>query len=280
MRLFLLLLPSLLLAQAVPPPAPQPPYVLRVLALGHEPERKFFLRSDGFYDMHALNPEELPPQEIFARLPTAAPVTGSPEPERIRVGVMLNAVGEVQLPSTASVGETLILERAKVTAAKEGKPAETRYERLGEIPRTADSSSALVLLYNPSGRRTWEDVRPSIIDTSGSRVPPGSLLVMNLCAEPLEAVIAGRGGQLVSGQSALVNVATAAGAPLELRLSLLRGATPTQLVDSARTMPASRRALLIVYPVPIARNARSADFLLIPLSVDPVIPSVGKTAAR
>jgi hypothetical protein len=112
-------------------------------------------------------------------------------------------------------------------------------------------------------------VKPSVIDTSPSRVPAGSLLLMNLCAEPLDASVGGRVGQLGGGQSTLIPVGVPGGSPLELRLALRRGAEPTQLFDSAREMPASRRALLVIHPVSPGRNARGVDFLLLPLSADP-----------
>jgi hypothetical protein len=187
--------------------------------------------------------------------------------------VALNAITETQLPAPAE-GAALVIERAVAAPAVEGKPAETRYEAVGEISRAAGARSSLILLQNPLGRRYWEGVKPSVIDTSSSRVPPGSILLMNLCAEPVDAVVGGRGGQLAGGQSALVAVAAPGGAPLELRLALRRGAEPIQLFDSARAMPASRRALLIVHPVATARNARGADFLLLPLSADPEPPPV------
>lgn len=265
MRALLLLLP---LAALAADKAPPPPFVVRVLALGHEPERRYFLRSDGFFDMHELDPRELPPAALFLRAPASSPVPGSREPERIRLPVVLNSVTEAQVAAPAD-GQALVLERAVVVPAAEGKSAETRFEAVGEVVRSPGAGSSLVILYNPLGRRTWDGVKPSVLDTSSSRLPLGSLLVMNLCAEPVEASVAGRAGQLAGGQSALLPVQVAAGAPLELRLSLRRGPEPTQLFDSAREMPASRRALLIVHPVSPSRNARGADFLLLPLPADP-----------
>lgn len=244
-------------------PAP-PPYVLRVLALGHEPERRFFRRPDGFLDMHELDPRELPPAALFAR-----PAAQGRESDRARLSVSLNSVTEAALPPPPASGDTLALERELRLPAEPGRPAEVRYERLGEVARPAGSGSSLVLLHNPVGRRTWDDVRPAVIDTSESRIPPGTVLVLNLCAEPVDAALGGRAGRLAGGQSALVPVAAAAAAPLSVRLELRRGGESVQLFDSAREMPASRRALLVVHPVPVARNARGADFSLLPLTPDP-----------
>ena len=268
MRALLLLLPLASLA-AEKAAAPPPPYVLRVLALGHEPERRFFLRSDGFFDMHELDPRELPPAALFLRAPDAPPAPGSREPLRHRAAALLNAVGESRLPPVPEGGDALVIERAVEAPASEGKPPEVRYERLGDLARPAGSASALVILYNPLGRRTWDGVKPTVLDTSASRVPPGSLLLMNLCPDPLDASVEGRAGQLAAGQSALLAVSAPGGAPLELKLALRRVAEPAQLFDSAREMPVSRRALLIVYPVSASRNARGADFILLPLSEDP-----------
>lgn len=278
MRALLLLLPlAALAADKVPPPPPPPPFVVRVLALGHEPERRYFLRADGFFDMHELDPRELPPSALFLRAPSAAAVPGAREPERIRLPVVLNSVTEAQVAAPAD-GQSLVLERAISVPAAEGKPAETRYEAVGEVVRTPGAGSALIVLYNPLGRRTWEGVKPSVLDTSSARVPVGSLLLMNLCAEPVDASVGGRAGQLAGGQSALLPVQVPGGAPLELRLALRRGPEPTQLFDSAREMPASRRALLIVHPVAASRNARGADFLLLALSADPdpALPAAGR----
>lgn len=271
MRLLLSLLPlAALAALAADPakPAPPPPHIVRVLALGHEPERRFFLRADGFFDMHELDPRELPPSALFIRLPAAPGAAASGEPPRIRAVVTLNSVSETSVPAP-SPGETLPIERQVTVPAADGKPAQTRYERVGELNPVPGAGSSLVILYNPVGRRTWEGVQPTVLDTSASRIPAGSLLLMNLCSEPLEATVGGRGGQLPGGQSALIPVAAAAGSPLALRLLLRRGSEPTQLFDSAREMPASRRGLLIVHPVAERRNARGADFLLLPLSADP-----------
>jgi hypothetical protein len=280
MRVLLMLMPlTALAADSTAPstPTPPPPYVVRVLALGHEPERRFFLRADGFFDMHELDPRELPPTALFLRSSSALAVPGARQPERTRLSVVLNSVTETQLPAPAD-GQTLVVERAVVVPAAEGKPAETRYEAVGEVSRAPGAGSALVVLYNPLGRRTWEGVKPSVIDTSSSRIPAGSMLLMNLCTEAVDASVGGRVGQLAGGQSALLSVAVPGGAPLELRLALRRGAEPTQLFDSAREMPTSRRALLIVHPVSPARNARGADFLLLPLSADPEPPPAPASA--
>jgi hypothetical protein len=266
-----------LLAAALPAaPSEPPPHVVRVLALGHEPERRFFKRADGFFDMHEIDPREMPPSALFLRAPDAPPAPGSREPSRVRLSVVLNSVTETALPASAS-GASLVLERAVETPAAEGKPAETRYARLGELARPPGPGSSLVILYNPLGRTTWESVQPTVMDTSPSRLPAGTLLVMNLCAEPLEAVIGGRAGQLAAGQSALLPVAVPGGSALELRLALRRGSDVTQLYDSAREMPFSRRGLLIVHPVPTRRNIRGADFLLLPLSADPEPPAAAAT---
>jgi len=263
MRAALLLLAAA--ALAVPPaPVPPPPYVLRVLALGHEPERRYFVRSDGFLDMHELDPRELPPSALFVR-----PAPEGREAERARVGVALNSVTETVLPPPPAAGDTLALEREVRLPAAPGRPAELRYERLAELARPAGSGSSLVLLHNPVGRRTWDDVRPSLIDTSESRIPPGSVLVLNLCPEPLDAAVGGRAGRLPSGQTVLVPVSVAPAAPLSLRLELRRGGDAVQLFDSAREMPASRRGLLVVHPVPVSRNSRGADFSLLALASDP-----------
>lgn len=269
----LLLIPLLVAGQAEPAKPAPPPYVLRLVALGHEPERRFFLRSDGFFDMHELDPRELPPSALYVRASEASAAPGSREPARTRVGVVLNSMTETQLPPPPAAGETLLIERQVATEAPaKDRVPELRYERMGELARPAGSGSALVILYNPVGRRGWDDVRPTVVDTSESKVPPGSVMVLNLCPEPLDAVLGERAGQLAAGQSALVPVGVAASAPLAVRLSLRRGAEPVQLFDSAREMPASRRALLLVHPVPVARNARGADFLLLPLAADPSPP--------
>lgn len=267
---------ALLLALAASLPAAEPappPYVVRLLAIGHEPERKYKLRSDGFYDMLELDPREMPPQALFLRLP-ALPVAlpGPKRVARIRCGVQLNAVQETALPATVPPEAPLPIELEVVKPGADGAkgPAERTYDEIGEIKRAADSTSALVILYNPVGRKSWDAVKPFVIDTSERALPPGTILLYNLCPESLVAQVGSpNAGTLAPAQSAFVRPSVSASGQFGLKLVLMRNREEVQLVDSQRDLPPGSRGLLVVYPVPGNRNARAADFVLYIFPPDP-----------
>jgi hypothetical protein len=285
MRALLFLLPALVLAANPPPPAP---FALRTLALGHDPERKFRLKSDGFYEMLELEPGELPPTGLRvrpARAPSSAPLPGAPrEPGRVPIPFLLNSVQQIVLPPDFPPEVPLAIDLEIQVPAAAGKPASKSYEPIAEIPRPAAATSALLVLYNPVGRKTWDGIKPTLLNTSESVLPPGGLLAINLTGLPLQADIGGRAGVLSPGQNALVRPSVASGL-FSLRLALGSRDEEIQLVDSSRELPAGSRALLVVYPVPVRQNARGADFIFFPIAPDPkpepaVVPPPGAAAAR
>jgi hypothetical protein len=275
MRLFstyLLLAAALPAAELAVKPSSPVPYVVRVLALGHDPERKFKLRSDGLYEMMDTDMRELPPREIFVRPPAPTIVLpGAKPPTHIACGLQLNGVQQTILPATILPDDPLPLELEVVAPPVAGAkgPPEKSYKEIGEIKRTPESTSSLVILYNPAGQKTWDGVKPFVIDTSEVTLPVGSILVYNLCRESLSATIGGNNGVLASGQSALVRPKVSADSLFELRLLLAKSSEDVQLIDSVRGLPPGSRAFLIIHPVPISRNSREADFVLFVIPADP-----------
>jgi hypothetical protein len=257
--------------------APPPPYVIRVLALGHEPERKFKSITGGLFVMLPPEPDEIPPSRIYFRppAPPAALPPGSAiarQFEPISCELSLNAIQEVRVPAEVSRDAKLTVEKEiPAPAPVDGKgKAGVAYEELGAIERKADATSGLAILYNPAGSKTWRNVRANFIDTSESTLPVGTVLVYNLCRENLIASIGSPGaGTLTAGQSAFVRPKTDANGNFLLRLFLDRNGDQVQLVDSERGFPIGSRGFLIVYPVPENRNARAADFILFVIPPDP-----------
>lgn len=276
--------------------APPPPYVVRVLALGHEPERKFKGVEGGLFVMLPPEPDEIPPPRLYFKPPPPpAPLpAGSPlarQFERVPCEITLNGIRQVSVPSEIPREARLVIEKElpepPVTAGGKGRP-EKAYAELGVLERRPGASSALVILYNPAGAKTWNNVRANVIDTSESTIPPGSVLVYNLCREPLSAAIgAGVAGTLAPGQSALARPRIDAGGNFALRLLLDRNGEAVQLVDSERAFPPGSRAFLVIYPVPAVRNIREADFVLFVIPPDPKpepavapMPPGGRPAAK
>lgn len=255
------------------PPAPPPPYVLRTLALGHDPERRFRLKSDGFYEMLEFEPGELPPTGLRVR-PASAPAGAAPaavakEPLRLPIPFLLNSVQQIILPPEFPPEIPLAVDLEIQLPAQAGKPPSKSYEPVVEVPRPPGSTSALLVLYNPVGRKTWDGIKPSLMDTSESALPPGGVLAINLTGLPLLADIGGRVGVLSPGKSALVRPSPGAGGLFALKLVLQNGSEEIQLVDSARDLGSGSRALMVVYPVPVRQNARGADFIFFPFAPDP-----------
>jgi hypothetical protein len=266
-------------ALAVPEP---PPHVVRVLALGHDPERRYRKigggegSPGGLLVMEDPDPSELPPPQIFFRAPPAPAVApGLPATKverRTACPVNLNSVQQVTLPKDIPVDAKLAVEREappKPVTAGTKLPLEKEYDQIGSLQLTPGATSSLVVLYNPAGVKTWENVRPSVIDTSEKSLPPGAILVYNLCRESVQASVGGSVGVLASGQSAYVRPAVDAANLFGLRLLLARTGEDVQLVDSVRELPKGARAFLIIYPVPLSRNAREADFILFVIPPDP-----------
>lgn len=259
--------------------APPPPYILRVLALGHEPERKFKGVAGGLFVMLPPEPDEIPPPRLYFKPPPPpAPLpAGSPlarQFERVPCELSLNSIQQVSVPIEVPREARLVIEKelpAPPAAANGGKGVpEKAYAELGVLERRPDASSALVILYNPAGAKTWNNVRANVIDTSESAIPPGAVLVYNLCREPLSATIgAGVAGTLAPGQSALARPRIDPEGNFALRLLLDRNSEAVQLVDSERAFPPGSRAFLVVYPVPAVRNIREADFVLFVIPPDP-----------
>lgn len=258
--------------------APPPPYIVRVLALGHEPERKFKGVAGGLFVMLPPEPDEIPPPRLYFKPPPPpAPLpAGSPlarQFERVPCELSLNSVQQVSVPSEIPREARLVIEKElpepPVPTGGKGRP-EKAYAELGVLERRPDSGSALVILYNPAGAKTWNNVRANVIDTSEATIPPGSVLVYNLCREPLSAAIgAGVAGTLAPGQSALARPRVDPEGNFALRLLLERNGDAVQLVDSERAFPPGSRAFLVVYPVPAVRNIREADFVLFVIPPDP-----------
>ena len=256
-----------------------PPYVVRVLALGHEPERKFKGVEGGLFVMLPPEPDEIPPAQIFFRPPSPpAPLpANSPlakQYERIRCEISLNSIQQSVVPVEVPRDANLVIEKEipppiSAAGSLKGVP-EKAYEELGKLERKSESSSALVVLYNPAGSKVWNKVKANIIDTSESTLPVGSILVYNLCRENLSATVGSpTAGVLTAGQSALVRPVTNGAGNFALRLLLNRGGEIIQLIDGERSFPPGSRAFLIIYPVPITRNAREADFILFVIPPDP-----------
>ena len=246
---------------------PQPaPYIVRVLALGHEPDRKYKLLSNGFYEMLELDSREMPPRVLYIRPPTPTVVLpGAKTPARIACGLQLNGVQQTVLPATILPEDPLPLEvevlSPPVAGAKD--PPEKSYKEIGEIKRTPESTSSLVILYNPVGRKTWDGVKPFVIDTSEKSLPVGAMLVYNLCTDSLLARIGSPGeGTLAPGQSAFVRPQVSALNYFDLKLVLQRNGEQVQLIDAAREFAPGSRGLLVIYPQPVDRNTRGADFVL------------------
>lgn len=282
-RLLALLLLLVRADAAAPAEPPPPPFAVRVLALGHDPERRYRKigggagSPGGLLIMEDPDPSELPPAEIYFRPPpppTPLPA-GSPAAKafaRIACPTSLNSVHQILLPPEIAADAKLVIERegppAPVPNGAKGAPEKT-YDEIGVLQRAPKLTSALVVLYNPVGAKTWERVRPTVIDTSESALPPGGILVYNLCREDLLASVGGNNGKLAAGQSALVRPKVDASGLFALRLLLARSGDATQLIDSVRELPAGSRAFLIIYPVPVSRNAREADFVLYVIPPDP-----------
>lgn len=267
----LLLLPVLALAGS-PPSSPQESFILRTLALGHDPERAFILNADGFYVMVDPKPWELPPVRLRVRpARTESTPTGGAarEPLRIPIPFLLNSVQQVVLPPEFPPNVPLAVDLEIQAPAQAGKQPSKSYEPVVEVPRPAGSTSALLVLYNPVGRKTWDGIKPSLMDTSESALPPGGVLVVNMTGLPLLADIGGHVGLLSPGKSALVRPSLGAGGLFALKLILQNGSEGIQLVDSARNLGSGSRALMVVYPVPVRQNARGADFIFFPLAPDP-----------
>lgn len=285
MRVFLLLALGVLVAapELVAQVAPEPPpHVVRVLALGHDPERRYRKigggagSPGGLLIMEDPDPSELPPPQVYFRAPPVQPVApGVPAAKverRTACPVNLNSVQQVTLPKDIPADAKLAVEReAPPKPAVPGAklPPEKVYDQIGSLQLTPGASSSLVVLYNPVGAKTWENVRPSVIDTSEKSLPPGAILVYNLCRESVQATVGGNVGVLASSQSAFVRPAVDASNLFGLRLLLARSGEDVQLVDSVRELPKGARAFLIIYPVPLSRNAREADFILFVIPPDP-----------
>jgi hypothetical protein len=254
----------------IPPPAP---YIVRILALGHEPDRKYKLLSNGFYEMLELDSREMPPRVLYIRLPTPAVVLpGSKPPAHIACGLQLNGVQETVLPTSIPPEDPLPLELEVVAPPVAGAkgPPEKSYKEIGEIKRTSESTSSLVILYNPAGRKTWDGVKPFVIDTSEKALPAGAMLVYNLCTDNLLARVGSPGeGTLAPGQSAFVRPQVNAQNYFDLKLVMQRNGEQVQLIDAAREFAPGARGLLVIYPQPLDRNTRGADFVLYLFPVDP-----------
>lgn len=259
--------------------ASPPPYVIRVLALGHEPERKFKGITGGLFVMLPAEPDEVPPSRLYFRppappapLPPGSPLARQFEPTACELS--LNSIQEVRVPAEVPRDAKLTVEKEvpappAADGVAKGAPGKA-YAELGVLERKPDATSALVILYNPAGSKTWNNVRANFIDTSEAALPVGSILVYNLCRETLTATVGTPGaGTLAPGQSAFVRPSTGPAGSFVLRLFLDRGSDPVQLVDSERAFPPGSRAFLIVYPVPANRNAREADFILFVIPPDP-----------
>jgi hypothetical protein len=263
-------------------PAEAPPHVMRVLALGHDPERRYRKigggvgSPGGLLVMEDPDPSELPPPQVYFRALVSGPAApGAPRPGKVEFRavcpVSLNSVQQVALPRDIPPDAKLAIEREvppKPAPAGARLLAEKTYEQMGSLQLKPGSTSSLVILYNAVGSRTWENVRPSVVDTSETSLPAGAILVYNLCREAVQASVGGRVGVLASGQSAFVRPAVDADNLFSLRLLLSRSGEDIQLVDSVRELPKGARAFLIIYPVPLSRNAREADFILFVLPPD------------
>jgi hypothetical protein len=258
------------------------PQVVRVLALGHEPDRKYQLLSNGFYAMLDLDPRELPPPAIHLRLPASSSPGGGREPRRIACAVQLNGVLTSQLPDDLPAGAALPIELESLAPPGSGQASapERTYREIGLIPRTPGAHSSLVILYNPIGRRTWDGVKPVVLDTSDKAFPPGALLVYNLCPEDLSAQIGVSVGTLAPGQSAFSQPQVGPRGYFDLRLALRRNGNDVQLVDASRQFPSGSKGLLVVYPQPAERNNRAADFVLYFIPPDPKPEPVAPPSAK
>ena len=274
---------------------PPPPYVVRVLALGHEPERKFKGVAGGLFVMLPPEPDEIPPPRIYLKPPPPPAPLPANSPlarqfERVSCELALNGIQQAVVPNDIPRDAKLVIEKEVPGAPPvEGSAKgahDKAYAELGTLERKPDSSSALVVLYNPAGSKTWNNVRANVIDTSESALPVGTVLVYNLCRETLTATIGSPGsGTLAPGQSAFVHPRVDADGNFALRLFLDRGADPVQLIDGERSFPPGSRAFLIIYPVPANRNAREADFILFVIPPDPkpepvATPPAGGAGAR
>lgn len=275
-------------------PAKQPPapYVVRVLALGHEPERKFKSITGGLFVMLPPEPDEVPPSALYLRPPAPPAPLPANSPlarqfERVPCGITLNGIQQSVLPPEIPRDAKLVIEREALAqpapnAAVAGAKA---YDELGTLELKPGASSALVILYNPVGSKVWNNVKANVMDTSESVLPPGSVWVYNLCREKLVATIGTPGaGTLAPGQSAMVQPRTDADGNFALHLLLERGESVVQLVDSERGFPPGSRGFLVVYPVPENRNARGADFILFVIPPDPkpeplAVPGAGAKPA-
>lgn len=268
---------------ARPVETPPPPFVVRVLALGHDPERRYKKigggagSPGGLLIMEEPDAKELPPTEIYFRPPPPPAPLPANSPllkafTRVACATNLNSVQQVTLPAEIPVDAKLIIEKevpAPPAAAGAKGPPEKAYDEIGVLQRKSETTSSLVVLYNPVGAKTWENVRPTVIDTSETVLPVGSILVYNLCRENLSATIGGNNGVLASGQSALVRPAVGTDSLFGLRLLLAKSGEDVQLIDSVRGLPPGSRAFLIIHPVPISRNSREADFVLFVIPADP-----------
>lgn len=272
---------------------------MRVLALGHDPERRYRKigggagSPGGLLVMEDPDPSELPPPQIYFRAPPVAPIApglpSAPKVERrTACPVNLNSVQQVSLPKDVPSDAKLAVEREappKPPVAGSKLPPEKEYDQIGSLQLTPNATSSLVVLYNPVGAKTWENVRPTVIDTSEKALPPGAILVYNLCREAVQASVGGNVGVLASGQSAFVRPAVDPSNLFNLRLLMSRSGDDIQLVDSVRELPKGARAFLIIYPVPLSRNSREADFILFVIPPDPkpepvVAPTPGPVGAK
>lgn len=270
-----------------------PPYVVRVLALGHEPERRFTRVEGGLFVMLPPEPDEVPPGVIYLKPPVSPVPLPARSPlarqfDRVPCTVSLNGIQQVLIPPEIPREAGLVVERealAQSAPASVG-PAAKVYEELGVIERQPGATSSLVILYNPVGSKVWNRVKANVLDTSESVLPPGSLLVYNLCRQKLVATVGSpTAGTLAPGQATMVRPRVDAEGNFALQLLLERGASVVQLVDSERGFPPGSRGFLIVYPVPISRNVREADFILFVIPPDPkpeppTFPPKGGTPGR